>query len=150
MRLPVSSRYAVWIAAFPLLAMAVAMMVFAIGHSSDTTEAATDGAAMSLRVDASQTTDCLGGPQVSTGMSPKQRLVRRGPLERRVETLEFLNFFIDVELVPFPRKAGRSLGRQSRPETVPRLEHQPAGREPHIGLGRPSPPYMGWAERMGV
>ena len=46
----------------PLLAIAVAVMVFAIGHSSDTTEAATDGAAMSLRVDASQTFDCDGGP----------------------------------------------------------------------------------------
>ena len=62
MRLPVSRRYALWIAALPLLAVAIAMMVFAIGHSSDTTEAATGGAAMSLRVDASQTTDCPGGP----------------------------------------------------------------------------------------
>ena len=62
MRLPVSTRYALWIAALPLLAVAIAMMVFAIGHGSDTTEAATGGAAMSLRVDASQTTDCPGGP----------------------------------------------------------------------------------------
>ena len=46
----------------PLLAIAVAVMVFAVGHSSDTTEAATDGAAMSLRVDSSQTFDCDGGP----------------------------------------------------------------------------------------
>ena len=48
----------------PLLAIAVAVMVFAIGHSSTTTttEAATDGAAMSLRVPAGDTFDCSGGP----------------------------------------------------------------------------------------
>ena len=48
--------------ALPLLAIAVAVIVFAFGNSSDTTEAATDGAAMSLRVDAGQTFDCAGGP----------------------------------------------------------------------------------------
>ena len=74
MRLPVSRRYVLGIGAFPLLAMAIAMMVFAIGHSSDTTEAATDGAAMSLRVDASQTTACPGGPvqgKVCVGLGQK-------------------------------------------------------------------------------
>ena len=47
--------------ALPLLAVAVAGIVFAFGNSSQTTEAATDGAAMSLRVDSSQTFDCAGG-----------------------------------------------------------------------------------------
>ncbi|MCI0855253.1 MAG: hypothetical protein J4N98_01085, partial [Chloroflexi bacterium] len=46
----------------PLLAIAVAVMVFAVGNSSDTTEAATDGAAMSLRVPAGDQFDCAGGP----------------------------------------------------------------------------------------
>ena len=47
--------------ALPLLAVAVAGIVFAFGNSSQTTEAATDGAVMSLRVDSSQTFDCAGG-----------------------------------------------------------------------------------------
>ena len=46
----------------PVLAVAVALTVFAIGPSSDTTLAATDGAAMSLRVPASDTFPCAGGP----------------------------------------------------------------------------------------
>ena len=45
-----------------LFAAVVALVAFAWGSQPGTTEAATDGAAMSLRVDASQTTDCLGGP----------------------------------------------------------------------------------------
>ena len=78
MRLPVSTRYALWIAALPLLAIAIAVMVFAIGHSSDTTEAATDGAAMSLRVDAADTFDCAGGPvagKVCVGLGQKFNVI---------------------------------------------------------------------------
>ncbi|MCI0890174.1 MAG: hypothetical protein J4O04_05150 [Chloroflexi bacterium] len=74
MRFAVGKRYTFAVGGLLLLAMAVTMMVFAIGHSSDTTEAATDGAAMSLRVDASQTTDCLGGPvqgKVCVGLGQK-------------------------------------------------------------------------------
>ncbi|MCH8007941.1 MAG: hypothetical protein IIC91_03685 [Chloroflexi bacterium] len=47
----------------PLLAIAVAVMVFAIGHSSDNNaEAATSPSAMSLRVDSGDTFACAGGP----------------------------------------------------------------------------------------
>ena len=62
MRLPVSIRYALRIAALPLLAIAVALIAFVWGSQPGTTEAATNGAAMSLRVDASQTVACPGGP----------------------------------------------------------------------------------------
>ena len=46
----------------PLLAIAIAVMLFAFNPTTDTTEAATPGAAMSLRVDASDTFPCAGGP----------------------------------------------------------------------------------------
>ncbi len=39
----------------PLLAIALAVMVFSMGHSTDTAEAATDGAAMSMAVSGGQT-----------------------------------------------------------------------------------------------
>ena len=42
----------------PLLAIAVAVMVFAFGHSSETAQAATEGGAMSLRVDPAQQITC--------------------------------------------------------------------------------------------
>ena len=74
MRFAVGKRYTFAVGGLLLLALAIAMMVFAIGHSSDTTEAATDGAAMSLRVDASQTTACPGGPvqgKVCVGLGQK-------------------------------------------------------------------------------
>ena len=45
-----------------LFAVAVALVAFAWASEPGTTEAATDGAAMSLRVPVSQTTDCPGGP----------------------------------------------------------------------------------------
>ena len=63
MRFAVGKRHAFVLAASPLLAIAIAVMVFVIGNSADTTEAETVGPAMSLRVDASQQTDCPGGPQ---------------------------------------------------------------------------------------
>ena len=44
----------------PLLAIALAVMVFAWGSSTDTAEAANPGAAMGLRVDAAQTQICPG------------------------------------------------------------------------------------------
>jgi len=62
MRFDMGKQYAFVIGGSLLSAIAIAVMVFAIGPSSDTTEAATDGAAMSLRVDASQTVPCPGGP----------------------------------------------------------------------------------------
>ena len=58
MRFAIGRRFAFVTGGSLLLAFAVAMMVFGWASAPGSTEAATDGAAMSLRVDASQTSDC--------------------------------------------------------------------------------------------
>ena len=60
--LAMGKRRALVIGGSLLFAVAVALVAFAWVSQPGTSEAATDGAAMSLRVDASQTTDCPGGP----------------------------------------------------------------------------------------
>lgn len=63
MRFAIGRRYAALGIGAPLLfAVVVALLAFAWLSGPGTTSASTDGAAMSLRVDASQTIACPGGP----------------------------------------------------------------------------------------
>ena len=73
MRFAIGRRYAALGIGAPLLfAVVVALLAFAWLPRPGTTDAATDGAAMSLRVDASQTVECFGGPSnVCVGLNQK-------------------------------------------------------------------------------